>query len=107
MATVAYPHVYADDAGVLRVEGTPYKAILLVMTHLAYGFDAGQLVAQYPGLTLAKAHSLLAYYYDNRNELDQLIAERGRRGEQLRASNPPSPLQARLRELKQTRNTVS
>jgi len=33
------------------------------------------LVARFPHLTLAQVHDALAYYYDNREEIDRDLAE--------------------------------
>ena len=49
------------------------------------GETPDEIVAAYPQLTLGDVHAALAYYHDNRNEMDQLIHEDGHFIDSIRA----------------------
>ena len=100
MPATAYPHLVYDDQGRLRIEGVGYKALILLETYLAQDWSVDQLLEQFPALTRGQAYSLLAYYYDNKHELDDLIARRDEEFEALRATTEDPELQARLANLK-------
>lgn len=101
MTTTGYAHIVRDQAGVLRVHDGWFKVIMLVGEHVYRGDDAATLAAEHPPLTLGAAHSVLAYYYDHKHELDAELARREREAEALReaivAAQSPSPLRERLR----------
>ena len=42
---------------------------------MKHGLTPEELVEQFPFLTLAQIHDALAYYYDNREEVDRDLAE--------------------------------
>jgi uncharacterized protein (DUF433 family) len=42
---------------------------------LRHGLTPDELIEQFPSLTLAQIHDALAYYYDNREEVDRDLAE--------------------------------
>jgi uncharacterized protein (DUF433 family) len=92
-----YEHIVLDDAGVPRIAGTTMKVIELVLERSAYGWSPEELHFQHPYLSLGQIHSALAYYWDHQAELDQDIARRRVRVEELRRTTPPVPLIARLR----------
>lgn len=67
----------------------------IVAWHERRGYSADEIVAMFPGLTLADVHAALAYYFDHRAEIaDDLEADedRSRLGVQLK----PSKLRERL-----------
>jgi uncharacterized protein (DUF433 family) len=92
-----YEHIVLDGAGVPRIAGTTMKVIELVLERSAYGWSPEELHFQHPYLSLGQIHSALAYYWDHQDELDQDIARRRARVEELRRTTPPAPLIARLR----------
>jgi uncharacterized protein (DUF433 family) len=92
-----YEHIVLDDAGVPRIAGTTMKVIELVLERSAYGWSPEELHFQHPYLSLGQIHSALAYYWDHQDELDQDIARRRERVEELRRTTPPVPLIARLK----------
>lgn len=49
--------------------------------------NADEIVSEY-GVTLADVHAALAYYFDNRDELDRSIADGEAFVEQLRQTTP-------------------
>lgn len=100
MLATAYPHLVYDDQGRLRIEDTGFKAMILLGLCLANDWTVDQLVEQFPTLTRGQAHSLLSYYHDHKQEMDDLIARRDEEFEALRAATEDPELQARLAALK-------
>jgi uncharacterized protein (DUF433 family) len=103
MSTVAYPHIVRDSEGRLRIEGAWYKVILLLEEHVYRGWDADELVEQHPQLTLAQAHAVLGYYYDNKEDIDAEIRRREEEAKALLSEIPEPPTLERLRKLKKDR----
>ena len=79
----AYPHVELRN-GVPYVQGTQTKVIEIVLDRLGYGWDADEIHAQYPYLSLAQIHSAFAYYYDHQEELDRDIEEGKQQAEEFK-----------------------
>lgn len=92
-----YEHIVLDAAGVPHIDGTTMKVIELVLESTAYGWSPEELHFQHPYLTLGQIHSALAYYWDHKDDLDQDIARRRARVEELRRTTPPAPFVARLK----------
>jgi len=69
----------------------------LVMAQIAYGWSPEELQFQHPYLTMSQIHSALAYYWDNKEELDADIKRREEYAEKLRREAGESPFVARLR----------
>ena|SRR5436853_1092544 len=92
-----YEHIVLDDAGVPLIADTTMKVIELVLERSAYGWSPEELHFQHPYLSLGQIHSALAYYWDHKDELDQDIARRRARVEELRRATPPVPLITRLK----------
>lgn len=92
-----YEHIVLDDAGTPLIAGTTMKVIVLILEQTAYGWSAEELHFQHPYLSLGQIHSALAYYWDHKDVLDQDIAQRRARVEELRRLSPPAPLIAHLK----------
>jgi uncharacterized protein (DUF433 family) len=95
-----YEHIVLEDGKVPTIAGTTMKVIELVTAQLAYGWSPDELAFQHPYLTLGQIHSALAYYWDHQAELDEDMARRLARVDELRASTPVLPIVERLRALK-------
>ena len=95
-ADTRYEHIVLDDAGIPLIDGTTMKVVELVLEQSAHGWSSEELHFQHPTLSLGQIHSALAYYWDHKEELDQDIARRRARVDDLRRANPPAPLIARL-----------
>jgi hypothetical protein len=52
---------------------------------------------QHPYLTMGQIHSVLAYYWDHKAELDQDIERRLQLVDQLQQTTPPIPLAERFK----------
>ncbi|MCX6921888.1 MAG: DUF433 domain-containing protein [Verrucomicrobia bacterium] len=63
-------HVRRDELGVAWVADTNTKVIEVAMDYAAYGWDAEEIHAVHPHLSLAQIHAALSYYHDHKSELD-------------------------------------
>src|SRR5688500_16874769 len=61
------------------------------------GDSSDDIVRAFPHITLADVHAALAYYYDNREAIDQQIRESEQLAEQMKAQSRPGLLD-RLRK---------
>jgi uncharacterized protein (DUF433 family) len=98
MPTPVLSHVYIDDQGVARIEGTTTRVIQVALDKITQGWDADEIHAQYPYLSLGQIHSALAYYYDHQEELNAEIDRRDREVERLRAQAGRQFTRAELEE---------
>lgn len=64
------------------------------------GMSPDEIVSAYPSLTLSDVHAALAYYYENRRQIDAAIEEGRRFVEEMKAKSLPSPLQKKLAQRK-------
>jgi uncharacterized protein (DUF433 family) len=75
-ASVSYPHV-TKTSGVCGakacIDGTRIRVNNVVFLHKD-GADDERILEAYPDLTPAQIHAALAYYYDNREEIDAELA---------------------------------
>ena len=85
MTAITYPHIVRDSEGVLRIDGTGYKVLVLLNRHVVRGTTAEEFVDAHEKLTLAQAHAMLGYYYDNKAELDDELRRREEEAERLAA----------------------
>jgi len=102
MPTIAYPHIEIKN-GVPTIDGTRLKVMHLVIDQRS-GLTPEQMLEAHPFLTLAQIHSALAYYYDNREEIDQEIARRQVLDEQIAREAGKSPLQQKVRDFMNRRS---
>lgn len=89
MPKVAHPHIASDSAiceGDAVINGTRFPVRSVVIYILQHGCTPEELVAKFPHLTLAQIHDALAYYYDNRAEIDREIEKN--REEYVRKQHP-------------------
>ncbi len=100
MATVDYPHISLDSGRVPVLTGTRLIVVEIVLDHLAHGSDAAEIQRQFPFLTLGQIHSALAYYYDHQEELDQDIAQRLRKVDEIESRLGNYPLATKLKGIK-------
>lgn len=96
-----YEHVEIGDDGTARIAGTTLQVIQLIEEHNAFGWSAEELRFQHPSLTMGEIHSALAYYWDNKEAIDQAIKQRLARFDQMKEQNQPKDLIERLRQRKQ------
>jgi len=65
-----------------------------IAVHAQGGESPDEILLRFPHLTLSDVHAALAYYYDNREAIDEQAAEDDRFAEQFRESAGPGPLEA-------------
>ncbi len=98
MPTTVPSLIYLDDRGVAMIEGTTTKVIQVALDKIAQGWDADEIHAQYPYLSLAQIHAALSYYYQHQAELDADIERRYQEVQRLRAETPPRFTRQELEE---------
>lgn len=72
-----------DESGVIKVRGTRIT-ISLVLNAFLEGNTAEEIVDQYDTLALADVYSIIAFYLNNRAEVDEYLRSRREHAEQLR-----------------------
>jgi uncharacterized protein (DUF433 family) len=99
MMTVAtgYQHIVIDEKGRPVIAGANMKVVELVLDHTAYGWSPEELAVQHPHLSLGQIYSALAYFYDHREEIEQMIERDLQEVEELKKTLKPSKLGERLR----------
>src|ERR1041384_841773 len=63
-------HIRRDERGTAWIAETNTKVIEVAMDHAAYGWDAEEIHAAHPHLSLAQIHAALSHYHDHKVELD-------------------------------------
>jgi len=77
---VMHPHITSDPdvcGGSPRVAGTRFSVRIIVGYVLHQGVTPEELHATFSHLSLAAIYDALAYYYDNREEIDAEIKADG------------------------------
>ena len=77
MPKVMHPHITSDPAicgGSPTIAGTRFTVRAVVVYILRHGDTPEEVQAAFPHLSLAAIYDALAYYYDNREEVDADIA---------------------------------
>jgi uncharacterized protein (DUF433 family) len=85
-ASIQYPHLTIDAAGVARIGNTRYKVLHLAGEHYHYGWSAEELLRQHPDLRPQEVHAALTYFYDHYDDLVRQLEETAQRTEDLRPS---------------------
>ncbi len=93
-----FTHIELDARGVPHITGSTMKVVDLVMAQNAHGWSPEELHFQHPYLTLGQIHSALAYYWDNKDELDADIQRRSRLAKEAQGRAGKSPLAEKLAE---------
>jgi uncharacterized protein (DUF433 family) len=91
-----YPHIVKTPGtclGSARVDGTRITVKLIAEEAVHLRMTPEEVLLAHPHLTMAQIHAALAYYWDNREEIEASIQEGNEVVEQLRAQFP-SKLQA-------------
>ena len=81
-----------------HILGHRIKVQHVVIWHERMGMTPDEIVATYPGLTLADVHAALSYYHDHREAIRADIQADEEFVAQMRANSPPSPLQEKLKQ---------
>jgi uncharacterized protein (DUF433 family) len=78
------------------IAGHRIRVADVVVWHEQRGYCPEEIVAMFPGITLADVYAALTYYFDNRREIEADLQASEEAGERLRASIP-SKIPAELR----------
>jgi len=101
-------HIQTDPAtGKPCIKGTGIRVWDIYVRHERQGRTPDEIVAAYPHITLADVHSALAYYWDNKDDIERQIKEADEFVEQLKAANDPGPLSRKLGAMDSGRDKVS
>src|SRR5205814_1096134 len=103
MVAVLNSLIEMDKDGVAWITGANTKVKEVVLDKLAHGSSPEEMALQYPHLSLAQIHAALSYYYEHQMELDADIQRRWLEVKEWAAQETDSPLQRRLRELREQR----
>jgi uncharacterized protein (DUF433 family) len=71
-----------------RIAGHRITVADIAIWHERMGMSPDEIVSAYPSITLSDVHSALAYYYDDRDEIDRSIREGEEYAESMRAKHP-------------------
>jgi len=83
-----------------RIDGHRITVEDVAVWHERMGMSPDEIVTHYPTITLSDVHAALAYYYENREQVDAAIEEGKRFVEELKAKAGPSRLQELLKARK-------
>ena len=78
-------HIQRDERGAAWIAGTNTKVVEVAMDQAAYGWDAEEIRAAHPHLSLSQIHAALSYYHDHKVELDELMQRQLESHRRLRA----------------------
>lgn len=89
-----------DNNQVAWIADTKIKVIEVALDKLAHASSPEEIHFQHPHLSMAQIHADLSYYYSHREELETEILQRLNKVNKLDANSKSSPIQKKLRELK-------
>lgn len=74
--------------GRARIAGHRIRVLDIVVWNQMRGYSPDEIVAMFPGISLADVHAALAYYFDNRSEIDAEFAGDEKAAKELLAKHP-------------------
>ncbi|ODS30303.1 MAG: hypothetical protein SCARUB_04593 [Candidatus Scalindua rubra] len=75
---VSHPHIIKDPnicGGSPVIKGTRFPIRSVVYYVFQLGLTPEELIEKFPSLSMTQVYDALAYYYDNKEEVNQDIAE--------------------------------
>lgn len=103
MANTVASQIEIDDHGVAWIAGANTKVLEVVLDKKAYGWSAEEIHFQHPHLSLSQIHSALAYYYENREKLDEQIEREYQEAKRLEPKLTDPALRQKLQALKRSK----
>ena len=91
-------HIKRDERGVAWISDTNVKVIEVAMDQRAYDWDAEEIHAAHPHLTLSQIHAALSYYHDHKLELDAEMQRQLENSRRLQSEAPGQMTRAALQE---------
>lgn len=71
------------------IAGSRIRVEDVYIWHEVQGLSPHEIVTRFPQLTLADVHAALAYFWDNREQMQQQMTRGREVAEQIAADNPP------------------
>jgi uncharacterized protein (DUF433 family) len=99
MADVIRQHITKTPGvcgGRACIAGHRIRVMDIVVWHEMRGYSADEVVDMFPGITLADVHAALAYYFDNRAEIEADF-RKDEEWARFAEANYPSKLREKLR----------
>jgi uncharacterized protein (DUF433 family) len=81
-----------------RIDGHRITVADIAIWHERMGMAPDEIVFAHPTLTLSDVHAALAYYFENRETIDNSIREDEQFAAEMRAKAGPSLIQQKLRQ---------
>jgi uncharacterized protein (DUF433 family) len=101
MVDTIHEHIEVTSTGgrtKARIAGHRIRVQDVAVWHERLGMSVDEIVHEYPSLTLADVYAALAYYWDNRELIEQAIREDNALVEEFRRTHI-GPLQRKLASL--------
>lgn len=70
MITEPITCIQRDERGIAWIADANTKVIEVALDQVAYGWDAQEIHAAHPNLSMAQIHAALSYYYDHKPAMD-------------------------------------
>jgi len=96
-AATEFKHVVLDEQNVPLIGGTTMKVIEVVMAQRAHGWTPEEIHINHRYLSMSQIYAALAYYWENKSEIDKAILEDLQLSERMRQEAGESPFVARLK----------
>ena len=84
-----------------RIVGSRIRVQDIVIWHEKLGLSPDEIVREHPTITLADIHAALAYYWDNRDAIEQRIADSDAFAAEM-ARKYPSKVKEKLERLRES-----
>lgn len=97
LAATDYKHIVLDERNNPVIAETTMKVVELITSVKAYGWGPQELHDNYSHLSMGKIHSALAFYWDHKEHIDNIIEQEAQWAEQARQRAGESPFVERLR----------
>ena len=89
VSDTGYRHILMMKDGRTMIAGTRIKVELIVIATNHHELSPEEICKYWPPLTPGQVHSALAYYYDNKEEVERLIKEGEEFVAEMRRQNEP------------------
>ena len=103
MAITVASQIEIDDHGVAWIAGANTKVLEVVLDKKAYGWSPEEIHFQHPHLALSQVYSALAYYYENREKLDEQFERDYQEAQRLEPRLCDPALRQKLQALKNSK----
>ena len=103
MAITVASQIEIDDHGVAWIAGANTKVLEVVLDKKANGWSPEEIHFQHPHLALSQTYSALAYYYENREKLDEQLERDDQEAKRLEPTLSDPALREKLHALKNSK----